>query len=223
HEAFLKIKDQINEQDFNAIISAFRPYISSTNRSTDLNAELFEKGTYDVTGLRAKGFFHEELNKFLPRSKENLAMLIFDIDHFKKLNDNVDHNYGDIALYKIAQKSQDILLDTIVDDEEPFIARYGGEEIFAAILNYKKDETDLYNRAELLRKGIETLYLPESDMDIPKKFSHRSITIAGKIYDPSDISIVAFRDKIDKELVQAKRHKRRNTVSIIPRKEYQKG
>jgi len=56
------------------------------------------------------------------RSKEPLSIIICDIDHFKKVNDQYGHNAGDAVLIELAK----IFTDTI--REQDCVARWGGEE-----------------------------------------------------------------------------------------------
>src|SRR5262249_59343090 len=61
------------------------------------------------------------------RYKQNLSVLMFDIDHFKKVNDTHGHLVGDEAIRHVAKKAVSTLRGT------DFVARYGGEE-FVALL-----------------------------------------------------------------------------------------
>jgi len=60
--------------------------------------------------------------KFAIRHKKDLAVIFFDIDHFKNLNDNYGHSTGDEALRIIADKVSEIIR------AEDLFARWGGEE-----------------------------------------------------------------------------------------------
>jgi diguanylate cyclase (GGDEF)-like protein len=61
------------------------------------------------------------------RSREDVGLILFDIDHFKSLNDNYGHQTGDEVLRRVAA----VLEDSCRDFDT--VARYGGEE-FAVIL-----------------------------------------------------------------------------------------
>lgn len=108
--------------------------------------------TDDLTGLSNRRYFDNCFEKeFLraQRYKNKLTLVIFDIDHFKKVNDTYGHQCGDYILKQVANAA----LQTFRKTDTVF--RFGGEE-FAVILT----ETDV-DRAiiplERFRKTIETL------------------------------------------------------------------
>lgn len=108
--------------------------------------------TDDLTGLSNRRYFDNCFEKeFLraQRYKNKLTLVIFDIDHFKNVNDTHGHQCGDYILKQVAKAA----LQTFRKTDTVF--RFGGEE-FAVILT----ETNI-NQAliplERFRKTIETL------------------------------------------------------------------
>ncbi len=108
--------------------------------------------TDDLTGLSNRRYFDNCFEKeFLraQRYKNKLTLVIFDIDHFKDVNDTHGHQCGDYILKQVAKAA----LQTFRKTDTVF--RFGGEE-FAVILT----ETNI-NQAiiplERFRKTIETL------------------------------------------------------------------
>ena len=73
---------------------------------------------------------------------------MFDIDHFKKVNDTYGHPCGDMVLKTLARVVEKTLR------EEDLFARYGGEE-FAVILR-NQDAKRAYVAAERVRRSVET-------------------------------------------------------------------
>lgn len=88
--------------------------------------------------------FHHSL-----RTNAALALVMLDIDHFKKINDSYGHQSGDKVLTALAG-----LLKTLTDDNI-LAARYGGEE-FVLILPGTPLETAA-DEAERLRRQVESL------------------------------------------------------------------
>jgi diguanylate cyclase (GGDEF)-like protein len=83
-----------------------------------------------VTGIYNRRYFHEQLQLELDRARRigyGVSLLIFDIDHFKRVNDTYGHPVGDRVLQMTAARIKEEL--RAVD----ILARYGGEE-FAVIL-----------------------------------------------------------------------------------------
>jgi len=108
-----------------------------------------------LTGLDNRLAVNERLREEFVRMKRSgraYAVLLMDIDHFKKVNDTHGHAVGDQALQQVAQ----ILKASL--RESDFVARYGGEEFLALL-----PETDLDNAlqvAEKIRTRIEGASLP---------------------------------------------------------------
>jgi diguanylate cyclase (GGDEF)-like protein len=83
-----------------------------------------------LTGISNKRYFQEALRRELTRSQRHsrpLSLAMFDIDHFKKINDTYGHLAGDAVLRELAAR----IKGTIRGDE--VFARYGGEE-FALLM-----------------------------------------------------------------------------------------
>lgn len=117
------------------------------------NEKLHELASCDaLTGLYNHRFFQEAIDNELnlaKQCKKELSLIIFDIDHFKKVNDTYGHPIGDRVLIAVSRAAEKSLRETDI------IARYGGEE-FAVIL----PETDFKSAtavAERLCKDIERL------------------------------------------------------------------
>lgn len=92
------------------------------------NAQLFQMATIDgLTGLYVRRFFdirlQEEITR-LRRIESDLALIIFDIDHFKNINDNYGHQQGDIILKEISG-----IIKAAVRKDIDIPCRYGGEEL----------------------------------------------------------------------------------------------
>lgn len=95
----------------------------------------------ELTGLKNRRF----LNSFLDfqwhatkRSSEDAVLVIFDIDHFKRINDEYGHDGGDAALKAFANclKAQARAAD--------IVARWGGEEFVIILTNCTEDEAELF-------------------------------------------------------------------------------
>jgi diguanylate cyclase (GGDEF)-like protein len=103
-----------------------------------------------LTGVNNRRFFDQRLIEEVGRAqRDNLVIscLFFDVDYFKKVNDNHGHNEGDMVLREVASLIRMNLRSSDV------IARYGGEE-FSAILN-NTDVDKAIEISERIRQSIE--------------------------------------------------------------------
>jgi len=84
-----------------------------------------------LTSLYNHGHFQEALRQEVARSKENgrsLALLMIELDQFKRYNDTYGHRQGDTALVSLARA-----LEVCTEQWQATVARYGGDE-FVVIL-----------------------------------------------------------------------------------------
>ncbi len=106
--------------------------------------------TDGLTQLSNRKFFDNALQISLANSRRNMtpmSLLMMDIDHFKKVNDDYGHLAGDECLIQIAQ-----LMKQQFQRQTDVVARYGGEE-FVAIL-YGQSLEDALSQSEKLREII---------------------------------------------------------------------
>lgn len=75
------------------------------------------------------------------------SIAIFDIDHFKKINDNHGHLFGDKVLKDLAA-----LVKKNIRDSEDLLARYGGEEFVLFLAGVKEEQ--IYDKLDCLRQKI---------------------------------------------------------------------
>jgi diguanylate cyclase (GGDEF)-like protein len=115
------------------------------------NRELFKKAmTDEMTSLYNHRYFkvrlENEMKEHIERRK-SLALVILDIDHFKKFNDTYGHLTGDRVLKEVAQCIKDTCRSTDV------AARYGGEEFACILPDINNEEVVIIG--ERIRKAIE--------------------------------------------------------------------
>jgi len=123
---------RLNNNDQIKVGNIIFKYLEKGNIEALANKELNEKATKDaLTGAHSKGALLErgpELMKRAETLNENLAVIVVDLDFFKKINDNMGHSAGDFVLKEMAR-----IVSTKVVRSHDFFARYGGEE-FVIIL-----------------------------------------------------------------------------------------
>ena len=110
-----------------------------------------EAHTDGLTKCYNKMYFNNQLELEVKKSKvtgKPLSLIIFDLDHFKKLNDNFGHDAGD---YVLKEKSRIIRENGIRQGD--IFARYGGEEFCILLPNTNLKQA--FEIAERLRKLVE--------------------------------------------------------------------
>jgi diguanylate cyclase (GGDEF)-like protein len=134
------------------------------------NASLLEMSSTDMmTHLRLKYFFFNQLTEAIDKAyqtDENIAVLMFDIDFFKKFNDTYGHECGDFVLISVANIIKSSLRETDI------ASRYGGEEFTVLLRKGKKEEA--MKVAERIRKKIE-------EYDFVYNDQHLHVTVSGGV------------------------------------------
>ena len=133
-----------------------------------------------------------------------VAVMVVDVDHFKKYNDRFGHPAGDACLCRVAETIQET-----VKGIPSLVARIGGEE-FLVFLHGLEEET-VYFLAEKIRKNMENLGIPHAE---DAKYRHVTVSI-GVVADrcSKEISFGGLYRRADKELYHAK-NSGRNQVSF---------
>ena len=192
------------EKDFELIDFASN-LVSIAIESFKAQEELEKRAYFDhLTGLANRGSFFKHCESVLGNTliKDSpVAIVMMDVDHFKKVNDIYGHKTGDLVLQKLADISQHILRKNDV------IARIGGEE-FAILLPKTRKEGAL-KVAEKLRAAIERSIVLSSDNQ--KVYFTVSLGIAYK--NNGYCSIDELLTQADKALYESKSAGRNRTLT----------
>jgi len=172
--------------------------------------EIFQKQMYEsalrdgLTKAFNKKYFTDRLESeftFAVRHVAPLTLVLFDIDHFKKVNDTYGHQAGDYVLSEIST-----LLTGALRAEDVF-ARYGGEEF--AVICRGSDVTQGQIVAERMRKAVEVHKFVFEGTHIPLTIS---VGVAGlpdaAVKDAAELVSLA-----DQSLYKSK-HGGRNRVTV---------
>lgn len=168
---------------------------------------IYENATRDgLTRVFNRKFFMDSFRKefaYCQRHRVPLSVVLFDVDHFKKLNDTYGHPAGDFVLQKMAQR----VLDTI--RSEDILARYGGEEFIMLVRQCGPEQA--LACSERTRKAVETTDFNFNGVSMRATISVGLATMLG---DPNltPEDLIAHADRF---LYEAKR-KGRNRVETQP-------
>jgi diguanylate cyclase (GGDEF)-like protein len=192
----------LRDGDLVKIGNAIFKFLVGGNIESSYHEEIYRMTIIDgLTQAFNKRYFIENLEKEIPRCTRHqrpLSLLMFDIDHFKKINDEHGHLTGDFVLREMARRVR-----TRVRKEEVF-ARYGGEE-FALVLPETEKENAM-KVAEDLRRLVGTDSFDFEGDRIP-------VTISlGVATTDNEIAPDAFIKLADDNLYKAKRNGRNRVV-----------
>lgn len=170
-----------------------------------LNGRLAELATIDgLTGLANRRTFDAALPREF-RNREQISVIMLDIDHFKGFNDSFGHQAGDECLKRVARVIADATHNT-----PALAARYGGEE-FAIILP-GVDENDALKVAEAIRLTVRSLAI--ANPAASRRVLSVSLGIATRTPDTADEA--ALLGEADLALYEAKRLGRSRSVVSSP-------
>jgi len=113
----------------------------------------------ELTGLLNRRFLGVKLNPELSYHFQNnlpFSIILFDLDHFKMINDKFGHLAGDAVLIQIAKLVNELVRET------DLVIRYGGEEFI--ILLPETEANQAIRIAEKLRKAISKFYFSHPDL-----------------------------------------------------------
>jgi diguanylate cyclase (GGDEF)-like protein len=165
---------------------------------------LYRQATRDpLTGLLNRRKLMENMTLAVEESQRkgsNSIMLIFDLDHFKRINDTYGHQSGD----KVLQNFSRVLEANMRDSDS--IGRYGGEE-FVCMLPHTNTEIAM-TIAERVRQACEKQAIPSSEGEI----MHFTTSVGVTQYQPPE-NLSTFIDRADDSLYAAK-HEGRNRVVL---------
>src|SRR6185295_436851 len=175
-------------------------------RRLEVQTELLSKlaAFDDLTGVYNRRSMFHHLEAELSRCRRygrSLGVLMVDIDHFKRVNDEYGHLVGDQALRWVATTLQNELRSM------DFLCRYGGEE-FCAILP-ETNRPGVLRAGERLRSAIERTLFSQSDVQLSL-----SISVGGASWSSEESA--EFPDlmgRADAALLEAKRNGR-NQVRV---------
>jgi diguanylate cyclase (GGDEF)-like protein/PAS domain S-box-containing protein len=169
--------------------------------------ELRRLAAYDpLTGLANRGHLEQRLQEAqsaAQRHKRPAALLMFDLDHFKKVNDTYGHAVGDRMLQAFARVLRHNLRPT------DFIARYGGEEFIAILPDTSLDTA--VKVAERVRQAWAQTQIP---LDESGKILSGTVSIGVAPLEP-DAPLDESLSRVDEAMYRAKREGR-NQVALPP-------
>lgn len=178
-------------------------FLSGSDLEAQYHETIYNMTIVDgLTQIHNKRYLMDTLEREIPRARRHarpLALVMFDIDRFKGINDNYGHLAGDFVLKELAQLVKSRLRPDDV------IGRYGGEE-FCAILPETPLDGAMSIAEDLRAKVAERRFMFEGEA-IPVTVSLGCSQLAG------DQTILELIKTADDKLYEAKRSGRNRVCS----------
>ncbi len=160
-----------------------------------------------LTGLKNRRAFEVEMQQHLGSAgklNDNLCLIMVDIDHFKKINDNYGHLFGDKVLKSVAA----VLMSNLKGKDT--VARIGGEEFAILLGDTKLKIAEIV--AENLRYAVHTSRVMKADTG--EMLEKVTVSMGVTVYQKGETSD-KFMDRADKALYKSKRDGRNKVTSQI--------
>ncbi len=157
------------------------------------------------TGLYTYDYFVKRIQEQIAKARRyhsTAAILMLDIDHFKKFNDTYGHLAGDKVLIEIAKT---LVISVRTED---CVGRFGGEEFVILLSECKEDS--IFDVAERIRKTVEQLEVIENDNTLKVTVSIGGCQILGSSLETPKTVI----KRIDDALYQSKANGRNRSTIV---------
>ncbi|AZG36171.1 sensor domain-containing diguanylate cyclase [Shewanella psychromarinicola] len=202
-EVHVHFSPNVTKIDGETIIFAFIRDISDI---ITLQEKLRLQSTTDeLTSILNRRAFLEQFKTafgLAQRHHEHFSLLLFDIDYFKKINDQYGHHVGDRVIQGFAHHIQQTIRD------EDIFGRVGGEEFYLALPRIAQSDAEVV--AERIRESIEAMVI------ITEQYSLSVTTSIGIASLLADDSCDLIQQRSDVALYRAK-NSGRNCVSVFDR------
>lgn len=204
HGAHNFLSKPISQAVLRAHIDVGGRLLEANRRARAYAEQMKELATTDpLTGLFNRRHFFENAAREFERARRyghRLAVMLVDVDHFKKINDEHGHAVGDLVLTELAQRMTQALRNT------DLIARFGGEE-FVMLL----PETDLQAAGEvadrLQKHSRQDIHYQDLKINL-------NLSIGLTASQPDDMDIDTIIHRADKAMYKAKADGRNRIVNL---------
>lgn len=177
-------------------------YVNMLTQDSEIKLRLAQFASHDALTQTENFAAYTEHIKYLfddsTANNLNLSMMMFDIDHFKHVNDTYGHLAGDRVLQEVSETVQTVLSE---NDPKVKLYRTGGEEFNVLFPGY-----DLVSTRAIVRQifaAVNHLVVKYGDQEIAV-----SISVGVSTLHQADDSTVDFYNRVDQNLYFSKRHGR---------------
>lgn len=191
----VRVEQAVLPADKRRIIEAAAALLAVSVKNAQLFREVKENSVRDgLTGCLTRGHALEVIDAELRRARRSqtpVSMIMFDLDHFKDVNDRHGHLCGDAVLSAVGKRMQEVLRGSDLK------CRYGGEEFLVLL-----PETPLHGA----RRVAETMRKEIADRPVPWSGEALTITASFGLAQtlPGEVNVQAVIARADQALYRAK-------------------
>lgn len=169
---------------------------STRSLETEMNLDTLTKASSRRYGeMNLKSFFNQ-----YGLTGDSPAIMMFDIDNFKHINDKYGHNVGDIVLIEIVR-----IIQRIIRSSDQLI-RWGGDEFVGIFLGLREEH--IMEFGEKLLEEISSLKVP-----VGSEYINITVSVGFSYFKDTDCEYNDALKRADEALYKSKKQK--NTVSIL--------
>lgn len=168
---------------------------SLTKHQAELHKSMHQAETDPLTGLYNRRAFDEKLSRAfhhaMRQKDSSLSLMLLDIDHFKAINDQFGHQFGDSFLNRMADT-----LRSVIREEVDFAFRFGGDEFAIVIFADHSLACDKARQVMQLMENKVSIGITDINPQTPEK-----------------LTLGEFIHRADKALYEAK-HRGRGRIMV---------
>ncbi|QOX62617.1 diguanylate cyclase [Anoxybacterium hadale] len=173
--------------------------MDATDEMTEKKRIMTERDIDPLTGILNRKALHLQMEDGLLKRNENLAaaILMFDLDNLKSVNDTYGHSWGDLYIKQAVKHLE------MITAEGKVLGRRSGDE-FALLLYDRESKEDI-------RHSIETFYmgLKSDSMTYPDQSKGIAAVSAGLVWvGPIETTLDEYLNKADELMYEAKRNEK---------------
>lgn len=178
------------------------------------NRQLQYQSSHDpLTGLLNRRLFQERMGRRIGKLENQRdqdhpdALILLDVDYFKKINDNLGHAAGDAVLVELAERLRKISRDS------DMVVRWGGEELLLFLQNMDPDALSDYAGKVLEAIGLEPVTYEGNSIRVTATGGFITLPFAG--LDEDTISWEKALQIADLALYMGKTHGRNQAIGVL--------
>lgn len=160
---------------------------------------------YDsLTGLYNRSYWNRRLRNEYRNREEPYSVILGDVDHFKRFNDEYGHSMGDDVLRAVGEVLREIFLP------EGTCVRYGGEEFLVLLSDCP---AEVLNRAEGFRESVQGVLFDGQPEEI-------TMSLGVSLPDGEDVEVGKRIERADLALYESKSRGRNRVSEYVPYMEH---